>query len=1076
MISKQVPPSPKQRKSILDAFDIRLLGRSKSRQHQHESIKKPSSSTTLHKSDDSDSGVQDHELRIPFVNHSPPPASADDNSDVSKLSAVNLVSNISTAQNWLDLQESDDGGSTDVSKTSSRRTKAKSMVMDEDRGTTTSNVKRNRSWSKIGTRRSRSRSLRSPPPPPDDTQDTPPSLPNVDIEQIRNELIDASHGSTKKRRERRKSTHAADQHLTDNIITNVRHKLGLVPADGKGPQRESHKRTLSSGSIGGITRTTSTTTRQRRRSTTGISSSSRPMPLQKNRSQHDLAANTHLTPPMPPLPTRSSSNSTSNSKVVGKSNKKPGDAKSATHNNSGISTSSEDGGENKDIDTSSQHSLQGKRGESSLMKGAMSLWKRMSFSDQKQKDTTMTSLEHSQANIVGKQQPANSTKKNRRRGKTLPGSLAAPPPPPVLAPPLPPMKMEPLSMDIPKPITTPHEQSSKPSKHADTATSKPAGVKKSFSAAPTPFTTLCNDDWIETPAHQLCGGDSTTHALPVLPSSSTESSSLASSKKTAATTPTTTSDNVATQGRKPLEPWKSKSLPEMNKHGKGQEIPEQEPLSPQLRPQAMFNDSLESITQIPPLHPEATSTDVSMKSVGPSIPDGLQEKLESLIAQNHVHDKAREGIDGMDNLQQSKPPRRRRLSEADINQVSQSSPRKERTPKTCHVVLRYYSQYLSEYERHELLDYDHIYFFGPHARKVKGRPNDPVLNYGYDDERGDYRLVVHDQLAYRYEVLERLGQGSFGQVVRCIDHKTGHSVAVKLIRNKRRFQTQALTEVRILKKLVDWDPDDRCHNIRVLDHFYFRNHMCVVFECLSMNLYEFIKINNFSGFKPSLIRRFTIQLISSLCLLYDHRLAHCDLKPENILLKHPNKTSIKVIDFGSSCFEDERVYTYIQSRFYRAPEVILGMAYGTPIDMWSVGCILAELYTGMPIFPGESEQDQLVCIMEVLGVPPAYMVEQSTRRNLFFDLDGRPRPSFSHRGRKRRPGCKPLIHALGGCHDFLFVDFIGRCLQWDPAHRLRPYDALHHEWIAQHIKRTEGNTQSSATAPPQHTPLTLPQH
>lgn len=327
MISKQVPaPSTKQRKSILDAFDIRLLGRSKSRQHQqHESIKKPSSSTTLHKSDDSDSGVQDHELRIPFVNHSPPPASADDNSDVFKLSAVNLVSNISTAQNWLDLQESDDAGSTDVSKTSSfrRTTRAKSMVMDEDRGTTTttSNVKRNRSWSKIGTRRSRSRSLRSPPPPPDDTQDTPPSLPNVDIEQIRNELIDASHGSSKKRRERRKSTHAADQHLTDNIITNVRHKLGLVPADGKSsqPQRESHKRTLSSGSIGGITRTTSIAMRQRRRSTTGISSSSssssRLQPLQKHQSQHDLAASTHFTPPIPPLPTRSSSNNTSNSKV-----------------------------------------------------------------------------------------------------------------------------------------------------------------------------------------------------------------------------------------------------------------------------------------------------------------------------------------------------------------------------------------------------------------------------------------------------------------------------------------------------------------------------------------------------------------------------------------------------------------------------------------------------------------------------------------------------------------------------------------------------------------------------------------
>ena len=86
--------------------------------------------------------------------------------------------------------------------------------------------------------------------------------------------------------------------------------------------------------------------------------------------------------------------------------------------------------------------------------------------------------------------------------------------------------------------------------------------------------------------------------------------------------------------------------------------------------------------------------------------------------------------------------------------------------------------------------------------------------------------------------------------------------------------------------------------------------------------------------------------------LAQHQLIHCDLKPENILLMQPQRSAIKVIDFGSSCFVNERMYTYVQSRFYRSPEVIMGLPYGCEIDMWSFGCILAELYMGYPLFPG----------------------------------------------------------------------------------------------------------------------------
>jgi dual specificity tyrosine-phosphorylation-regulated kinase 2/3/4 len=228
--------------------------------------------------------------------------------------------------------------------------------------------------------------------------------------------------------------------------------------------------------------------------------------------------------------------------------------------------------------------------------------------------------------------------------------------------------------------------------------------------------------------------------------------------------------------------------------------------------------------------------------------------------------------------------------------------------------------------------------------------------------------------------------------------------------------------------------------------FYFRGHLCISTDLLGMNLYEFIKAHDFKGFSLKLIRRFTKQLLASLVLLHKHKVIHCDLKPENVLLAHPMHSEIKVIDFGSSCFEKERVYTYIQSRFYRSPEVILGTTYRMPIDMWSLGCILAELYTGYPIFPGENEQEQLACIMEVFGPPEKHLIEKSSRKKLFFDSMGKPRLSVSSKGRRRRPSSKDLRQVLK-CDDEAFLDFIARCLRWDPARRLTPHEASMHEFI-----------------------------
>jgi len=183
-----------------------------------------------------------------------------------------------------------------------------------------------------------------------------------------------------------------------------------------------------------------------------------------------------------------------------------------------------------------------------------------------------------------------------------------------------------------------------------------------------------------------------------------------------------------------------------------------------------------------------------------------------------------------------------------------------------------------------------------------------------------------------------------------------------------------------------------------------------------------------------------------LTLLQTKRIIHCDLKPENILLCEARKADVRVIDFGSSCREEEKVYTYIQSRFYRSPEVILGSSYGLGIDMWSLGCILAELWTGYPIFPGENEQEQLACIMEIFGPPDRHLVERCTRKKLFFDSVGKPRVTVSSKGRRRRPSSKTLAQALK-TDDEAFLDFITRCLRWDPDRRLKPAEAVGHPFI-----------------------------
>ena len=213
-------------------------------------------------------------------------------------------------------------------------------------------------------------------------------------------------------------------------------------------------------------------------------------------------------------------------------------------------------------------------------------------------------------------------------------------------------------------------------------------------------------------------------------------------------------------------------------------------------------------------------------------------------------------------------------------------------------------------------------------------------------------------------------------------------MAIKIIKNKKPFLVQAQIEVRLLEMMNRTDHDGKYHVVKLKNHFMWRNHLCLVFELLSYNLYDLLRNTSFRGVSLNLTRKFAQQIAKALLFLSwpELKIIHCDLKPENILLCNPKRSAIKIVDFGSSCQLGQRIYQYIQSRFYRSPEVLLGIPYDLAIDMWSLGCILVEMHTGEPLFSGANEVDQMNKIVEVLGMPPKHVLDQVRQGDEFFFL------------------------------------------------------------------------------------------
>ncbi|KAL0248312.1 hypothetical protein GEMRC1_003548 [Eukaryota sp. GEM-RC1] len=220
---------------------------------------------------------------------------------------------------------------------------------------------------------------------------------------------------------------------------------------------------------------------------------------------------------------------------------------------------------------------------------------------------------------------------------------------------------------------------------------------------------------------------------------------------------------------------------------------------------------------------------------------------------------------------------------------------------------------------------------------------------GFESER-ELTFVQGEKVAGRYVVRELLGSAAFSFAIHAYDVEDDMEVCLKMIKNSKDYFDQSLDEIKLLKLLNDTDEEENFNIVRLFNYFYHREHLFLVFELLKENLYEAFKYNhrheNDPYFTLPVIQSIARQLLTSLAFCHDLDIIHSDIKPENILIRSYTRRLIKLVDFGSSCFTHDHLSSYVQSRSYRAPEVLLGLPYDCKIDIWSAACVLAELWTG----------------------------------------------------------------------------------------------------------------------------------
>lgn len=313
----------------------------------------------------------------------------------------------------------------------------------------------------------------------------------------------------------------------------------------------------------------------------------------------------------------------------------------------------------------------------------------------------------------------------------------------------------------------------------------------------------------------------------------------------------------------------------------------------------------------------------------------------------------------------------------------------------------------------------------------------------------------------RYRIVKELGKGSFSRVVHAIDTKTDSAVALKISRDKTVCRKAAKREIMTLRYIARRDPNGTSFCAKMIDSFSYNGHICITFDILGCDIYHFLEKNEFTPFSLDQVRHIAYQLCHSVNFLHRRGIIHTDIKTDNILfvdstytkeynaetkmnIRTVNRTDIRLIDFGCAANDEFPLSATISNRNYRAPEVLLNANWSHGVDVWSIGCVLYELYTGYVVFNTDDNDHEHLAIMEkVLGPFPMTMVGQHkyfTNSKVNFNWNEKPLEVHCH---------QPLRKSMKAQtdDDLHLFDLMEKMLTFEPNKRIMLQDALRHEFF-----------------------------